>query len=378
MTTQRYDFHGRLDGRTELGDGSVRFTARLTRTGVFDYGDHKELRVPEEVFKPESMASFRALTVTDGHKAFVDASNWKGIAMGHVGDDVHQDGEFLVASVIVKDAAMLKKIDDAKARGESTELSMGYTVNLDATPGRTDAGETYDSIQRDIRGNHAALGPQSWGRAGASVRLLDGAAYSPEEMTTVLRTDAPVNTDAADLAAARADAEAVRKERDAARADLAAANKRADTAEAERDAAKKTAADVKTALDAATKGASENADARIEARVELVDAARAVLPKDFVFKGKTDKEIRLAVLTKIDPAAKFDGKSDDYVTARFDLACETVGKDRTALGKAQAIVTDATTTQTKGVIELAEEKADAERKAAAQPGPPVGAMVRKK
>lgn len=41
--TQRYDFiAAKLDGRTELGDGSVRFNARLTRTGVFDYGDHKD------------------------------------------------------------------------------------------------------------------------------------------------------------------------------------------------------------------------------------------------------------------------------------------------------------------------------------------------
>jgi hypothetical protein len=378
VIAQRFDFVGKLDGRTELGDGSVRFTARLTRIGVFDYGDHKELRIEDEVFKEASMASFRGLTVTDGHKAFVDPKNWKSVAMGHVGDDVRRDGDFLVASIVVKDAGMLKRIDDAKARGESTELSMGYVVNLDATPGRTDKGEEYDAIQRDIVGNHAALGPQDWGRAGSSVKLLDGAAYAPAEMTTpVLRTDAPINTDAADLVAARADAEAVRKERDAARADLAAANKRADSAEAERDAARKEATDAKAEAAKVKTDATEGADARIDARLELLDAARAVLPKDFVFKGKTDKEIRVAVITKVDPNVKLDGKSDGYLERSFELACESVGKDRSALGKTAEIVNDATGTPAKSVLDAAYEKADAERKAASEAGPPAGARVRK-
>lgn len=367
----RFDFVGKLDGKTVLGDGSVRYQARLTRVGVFDYGDHKELRHEDEVFKQASIDSFKGITVTEGHRAFVDPANWKSIAIGHVGDDVRRDGDHLAASITLKDKDAIAKAD----RGELVELSMGYTVNLDATPGQTASGEKYDAIQTDIVGNHAAMGPRDWGRAGASVRLLDGAAYAPGDMTTpVQRTDAPINTDAADLVAARADAEAVRKERDAARADLAAANKRADNAEAERDAAKKTAADAETAR----KTDASKADAAIEARIALLDSARGVLGAEFVFAGKSDKDIRVAAIMKADPSAKLDGKSDGYLERSFEIACESVKTDRAALGAVNETTTNPKeSAPVKSRLDEAEAKRDAERAEQAKGGVPKGAMVRK-
>lgn len=351
MKQKRIDFVGRLDGRTELGDGSVRYQARLTRVGVFDYGDHRELRLPEDVFHADALASFRGLVVTDGHRAWVDSKNWKDYAIGHVGDDVRKsdDGVHVEASVILKDAAAIARADT----GELAEISMGYAVNLEPTKGEVD-GVKYDSIQRDIRGNHAALGPDAWGRAGASVRLLDGAAYgrdmSTPANTPAQRIDAPSQNEdqiRKDLDASRSDADSARKERDAAKADLVAANKRADKAEAERDAAK---------LDAAK--ATEDAkktDARVEARVQLVDSARGILGKEFSFAGKSDRDVRVAALTKVDPNAKFDGKSDDYVAARFDLATETVTTERAALASVNETITQPTQNEdaTESVIDKA-------------------------
>jgi len=141
--TQRIDTYDvKLDGRTELGDGSVRFNARLTRIGVFDYGDHKELRVADEVFSKEAIDSFKGIVVTDGHRGWVTPETWRQLARGHVGDDVRRDGDHLVGSVVIKDADMLAKIDS----GDRVELSMGYEVELDETPGRTDAGEEDEEI----------------------------------------------------------------------------------------------------------------------------------------------------------------------------------------------------------------------------------------
>ncbi len=375
MSERRIDFVGRLDGRTDLGDGSVRFAARLTRTGVFDYGDHKELRTPEEVFKSDALSSFKGLSVTDGHRAWLDAGNWKEFSIGHVGDDVHADGDFVVASVIVKDADALAKIDS----GDLIEISMGYAVDLEHAPGKTADGQAYDSIQRNIAGNHAALGPKDWGRAGGSVRLLDGAAYAPDNMADqVKRIDAPSSTDAADLAAARAENEAIRKERDTARADLAAATKRADTSEAERDAARKEATEAKAAAEKERTDAATKTDAAIDARVSLVDSARGILGKDFVFAGKSDKDVRVAALTKIDPAAKFDGKSEDYIAASFDIAVKTVQSDRAELGKVNETATGAAATApTKSKLDEAHDKAEADRVAASKAGPPPGALTRK-
>lgn len=367
MSERRIDFHGKLDGRTELGDGSVRFNARLTRVGVFDYGSHRELRTPDEVFSQAALDSFKGLTVTVGHVAWLDATNWREHAIGHVGDDVRRDGDYVAATLIVKDKKALEKID-AKSLAE---ISMGYSVDLDETPGRTDAGEDYDAVQTNIRGNHAALGPENWGRAGANVRLLDGAAYAPGMTTPGQRFDAPTDkdlTDArADATAARADADTLRKERDTARTERDDAKKRADTLEAERDAARREATDAKKALEDAKKDEA----ARIDARVALIDAARGVLGKDFDAKGKSDREVRIAVLAKVDSKIDFTGKSDDYVAASFDLATKKVDSEREALGGVNQTASTPTTQKSK--VDEAYEKADAEARKAAQAGPPEAA-----
>lgn len=364
---RRIDFHGKLDGRTELGDGSVRFNARLTRTGVFDYGDHKELRRAEDVFDQKALDSFKGLTVTVGHVAWLDGENWKTHSVGHVGDDVRQDGQYVAASLVVKDPKALAKIDSK----ELAEISMGYSVDLDEAPGRTDAGEEYDAVQKNIFGNHAALGPLNWGRAGRGARLLDGAAYPSSDMT--LRVDAPLDTK--DLDALRADATDARKERDAAREDATAQKKRADTLEAERDAARRDADKAKAELEEQKKSEV----ARVDARIDLVDAARGVLGKEFKHSGKSDRDIRIAVLQKVDAKADFANKSDDYVAAAFDLATKKVDEERTSLGGVNETTTNPKPTEpTKSVIDTAYEKAEAEAKKAHEAGPPANAAWRKK
>lgn len=366
---RRLDFQGRLDGRTELGDGSVRFTARLTRVGVFDYGDHKELRTEDEVFAQEALDSFKGLVVTDGHQGWVTPDTWRDLAKGHVGDDVRRDGDFVVASVIVKDAEMLRKID----AGDIREVSMGYAVELRQEAGVTPSGEKYDAVQTNIRGNHAALGPYDWARAGREARLLDGLAYGPGMTTPVQHMDAPTNDQIrADLDAARADADALRKERDDVRADLAEAKKNVDKLEAERDAARSDADKAKKALE--DQKASE--DARIDARIALLDSARTVLGKDFDAKGKSDREVREAALVKLDPNAKFDGKSDDYVAARFDLAVEGAKKDDAAVGAVNQVVNTPAPAK-KSLLDEAHERVQKQRDELRKDGPPPGALVRK-
>ena len=335
MSTRTFRFDAivsKLDAREELGDGSVRYQARLTRTGVFDYGDHKEARFPDEVFAPAALASFRGLTVTDGHRAHIDGENWRDFAVGHVGDDVRQDGDFVAASVVIKDAEMNASI----ASGKHLEFSMGYMVDLEPTEGELD-GQKYDAVQRNIRGNHAAMGPANWGRAGRDVRLTD-ASYAPPvsipASKNLARIDAPAsNTDESglrkDLETARNDADRIRAERDAATA-------RADKAEAERDAAK-------TSLEAAEKKSKDDGEGfedRVQARVQLVSDARAILGADFDFKGKSDRDIRIAAITKVD--SKFDpkDKKDGYLEARFELAVPQVKADREELAKTNEITKD--------------------------------------
>lgn len=169
----RFDAVGLFDARNVLGDGSSRIPAYLTRTGIFVYHDAtgreiRELRPASEVFDATSLASLRGVTVTVGHPDMIDSKNWREHGVGHVGDNVREEGIYIAADLVVKDASALARIDSK----DLVELSCGYSVDLDFTAG-TFEGEAYDAVQRNIRYNHVALGGTNWGRAGANVRLLD-------------------------------------------------------------------------------------------------------------------------------------------------------------------------------------------------------------
>ncbi len=59
----------------------------------------------------------------------------------------------------------------AFARGDAMQLSAGYELDLDRTPGTAPDGRRYDAVQRNIRINHVAAVPL--GRAGTARVLAD-------------------------------------------------------------------------------------------------------------------------------------------------------------------------------------------------------------
>lgn len=302
--------------------------AYLTRVGVLTYrGDDgqivRELRPRDEVFSPESLATLKGAPVTDLHPpTLVRSDNFRELSRGHVADDVREDGGKVAAVVVVQDADLVEKVDSKRAR----EVSCGYTCRIDPTPGEHE-GERYDQIQREIRYNHVALGPEGWGRAGSEVALRidsrSGDAIPPGAESAPKNTNAngadaprgkgsqmltikidgveyPLGTDAEKEAAAKAYA----RERDA-------LSGRLDALTAELEASK---AKLAEATDA------KRLDAAVAARVALVDDARKVLGADYRADGKTDREVMVDAIVASDKAVKLDGKSDDYVLARFEVA----------------------------------------------------------
>ncbi len=163
-------------------EGFLHVRARIARSGLHDYrgdeigapapfgpGDRVRVyRPPDEVFSPESMASFGSKPVTDGHPpAMVDATNWKRYAVGQSGPVVTREGDHLAADLMIGDAA------GAERALAGAELSNGYFADFVFEPGTTPEGEAYDAVQRNIRGNHLAL--VDAGRCGASCRIGDAA-----------------------------------------------------------------------------------------------------------------------------------------------------------------------------------------------------------
>lgn len=158
--------------------------ASLSRTGiqVYETADGKtvrEFRPATEVFAAESLDSLRSAPVTIGHPPDgVDGESLSRLTVGLVSDRdpkrVRRDGEdFVETTLAIVDSRVQSSIESNPPG--LVEISLGYDARLDFTPGRTDAGEPFDAVQRDIRINHAALLPAGQARAGKQARIrLDG------------------------------------------------------------------------------------------------------------------------------------------------------------------------------------------------------------
>jgi hypothetical protein len=145
---------------------------------VFNYRQpdgslQREFRPPEEVFHPDSVASFVGAPITILHPPdMVDPANWKEYSIGHVLNSSAAP-PFVGGHVDINHFDGIDKIDS----GELKEMSTGYSADIDPTPGIWE-GQPYDVVQRRILVNHVALGPNGWGRQGPSVSLRSDSAFA--------------------------------------------------------------------------------------------------------------------------------------------------------------------------------------------------------
>lgn len=160
-------------------DGYVVAEVPVARTGIQDYAGYEmgkpELpkvrvyRPPEEVFADSHLVSIAHKPVTNDHpKESVTAATWKRDAVGYMGESIRKDeaNGLIIVPLMFADQAAITQLDSGKR-----EVSMGYTCEIDWTPGVTDSGESYDAVQRNIRANHVALVTR--GRAGYACRVGD-------------------------------------------------------------------------------------------------------------------------------------------------------------------------------------------------------------
>ena len=297
---------------TKTAEGFIRDTPIVGRTGILVYrnadgSERREYRPPEEAFRADSLASLQGKPITIGHKAFVTAGNAAQVApVGSVLSAGRQDGNAIRADIVIYNL-------DTKAR----ELSCGYTLDLDETPGTTPEGEHYDAIQRNIVYNHLAIVPQ--GRSGVARLNVDGEQVIDEEEQkednkmaemTKIRLDSGIEYECAPE---------VKVEIEKMRKDSADAKKEADKLQAKYDALEAELAKEKEGRKADAEKAKANFDEAIKARVELLKVAEA--HKVANADSMTDTEIKTAVIKAVrGDAINLDGKSADYIEAAFDMA----------------------------------------------------------
>jgi hypothetical protein len=165
----RYDA-GELGPPEPQGNGWLRVQGRISRVGIQEYSGpngelRRELRTPEEVFDPASIASFKLVPLTNTHPPqLLDDKNAKFYTVGSIGE-LRREGDWLCAELLITEAEARRD-----AEGGRSELSNGYECDLDEAqlPALVEKWGPYDAIQRNIRGNHCALVDQA--RAGHEAR----------------------------------------------------------------------------------------------------------------------------------------------------------------------------------------------------------------
>ena len=352
----------------KTAEGFLIARAPLTSVGVFTYRNadgtpRRELRLPEEVFSDESIATLRMKPLTLLHpKEVVTPENADKLSVGSIGNDITIDPYRVYGSVSVTKADGIKAVEEKTARG----LSCGYKCDIEWTSG-TWMGVPFDCIQRNIRYNHVALVPVPRAGDGNAIRM-DGAGtpeprenYKPtNEGKMNLKT---IHLDGADFQAepqviaaldkAQNRADAAEKELSQLRTDSKAA---AEKAAAEKAAVEAERDTFKERLDAMEKEMPSKIDAAVKSRLDIVGKATAAGVE--VRDDMADSEIKKAVVKKYYPNANLDGQEEAYINARFDCACEQAAKE--AENKSRQ---DAAETTHHNVNPTAQEKLEAAKKA---------------
>jgi hypothetical protein len=347
-TSCRYDFSP-IEKYEVTPEGYLRAWASIARTGIQLYTDadgsvRREYRPETEVASPDSLASFAGKAITSEHPpVLLDAENTKDYQVGFSGTEVVYDNGFVKAVMTITDQDTIERI----MRGDAREVSAGYRVNYDPTPGVTDGGEHYDGIQKEILGNHIAVVRR--GRAGPQVKLhldrQDAADPSLIPNNEDPSMTAKVNFDGAEFEVSESVALAITKEREDAQMSyedmkkkydgmMSEASKmkeemdamqkemqgKCDSAEGRADALAEQVEDLSAELAAAKE---INLDSMVEERVALVEKAKPVLDAAYDFAGKTAREVMVDSIKAVrGDELDLSEKSDDYVQAMFDTLSE--------------------------------------------------------
>lgn len=300
-----------ISSREYTDEGFLKVPGRVARVGIQTYlaselgldGDPNRVvnvyRPADEVFKSESLATYNTADVTNDHPpALIDSTTFKKFTVGVVSGPGIQDGDYVQADLIIKDAETIKLVEDGKA-----ELSAGYTAEYVKESGTAD-GIDYEFIQRDIKINHVAVVNKA--RAGSMARIFDN---KPEKKVMAKITlDNGRAVEVEDTVAAQVEDCIIRLTKKAADATATA-----DKAQAQVDSLTEENTALKTS----------SSDEAIKKRVIIIgstiDAARKLVGNEFTCDSVEPVEIKRAALSALKKDVDFSGKSAAYIDAMFDM-----------------------------------------------------------
>ena len=371
IQVDRVDFVGRKVGNIKRTDeGYLTGDAPVAKIGILSYvlndgSIRKELVTRDTLFNQDSMATLRMKPVTDQHppERLLDSRTVKRRKVGFTGENIKQDGEYLVTPLIITDGDAVNNINEKRR-----ELSPGYRCDLllEAgtfdNPGHPQHGQRYDGIQLNRKYNHLAVCDKA--RGGEDLKLhidsidnIDGFeiieaientdSLTKEEIQSIKQiikrkgnSMPQINIDGINYDVAnqevinfthketnRADSEKTRA--DASETKVTDLTVKVDTLEGERDGLKTKVGEFEK-LDH-----TETINAGVTERIGVLDIASIVIT-DEESKKKIDsmsnKDLKIAVIKVKSPDVNLDEKTEDYINARYDSIAEGIEFDPNAVG----------------------------------------------
>jgi hypothetical protein len=380
---RRVDYIGRvvMEGSTLTWSRTDGVAAYETPTGlrldgvintcdcVYQYEDEAgntwgELRLAADVQDPAVLKAWGLSPLTDDHPdVWVTPENWDEFAVGTLGSNVRVDGTATLADIAVNAAETIAKVKAGKVG-----LSCGYGCTLVPEEGELN-GVPYKFRQTAYVPNHVSIVDEPRGEGCEfvidGVRSVRSRPMTPnkDSESEPMKTPTPKNEDKAgskpkpdakimigeaemevpdEVAAMIAELKAKVEEQGAKLAELSAAGDAepppppveqpqpamdsakkpaptSDAAEVERAMLRERNAQLEAKLASLT---GDGLDIRVSARSALMSQARSVLGEKAALDGKSNREIKVAVVSAIAPetAKTLDGKSEDAVDTAYTMA----------------------------------------------------------
>ena len=326
----RFD-RGTIKGDAIVTDeGYIKANAVVTRTGIFLYQNpdgtiRKELRHPDDVWQDASIESIKLIPITNNHpiEKLISAENSKRLKIGYTGETVIRDDPHVLANIVITDQEGV----DAVIKFGRKELSLGYTVDLEETPGEYE-GEKYDARQKNIRYNHLAIVDKA--RAGSEARIaldsqdaieiyIEVVEMSKRKMKIDNEEVIVEETAASYIEKLLRDLENLEEEKNRVEEEIKIIAEKLEKAEGERDSSR----DIISSMEMKAKemnSDSESFKRAVSDRIKLYKIADRHLDSSVIAKldSMSDLEIKKQIIKTCRKSINLDGKSHVYLDAMFD------------------------------------------------------------
>ena len=321
----------------------------ISRAGIFQYlGSsidpmanpneiYNVLRPESELADPECINSFKLIPIVDDHTMIgtnYTPAEEKGVH-GSTGENVRFENNVLFSNLKIFSDTLAKLIESGKRH-----LSLGYKCVYEKASGVFN-GQSYDYIQRNLRGNHLALVDQSrcdvlvldtkecFDYADVKIELKKYSATSQEPQMTITAEQLKTTLDEAlKPIKARLDAFDAAEEEKKKDAEKESADKKAADEAAEKEKTDKEAADKKAKDESETEAEKEKAKGMDAAEVKKLNDKIEALEKDGMKTIMTQIGARDKLVARLTPhIGTFDAKEKTlgevakYGVEKLQLKC---------------------------------------------------------